>query len=216
MGKIILIGHSHLANLLEYRRNYVVGSGDEDWSDVAAFEAFAVGGLRLDHLTGPVRQDWHPSKQTIPDDFHRFLNDHASPGDSVVFFLGDNDLNIDNDTFAPKYLAFVTLIRKKFHLRSAVVCPLLPHHVGARGDILAYNFRARKVNEFIKSSCASYEKLFYNGSASFPFPGSDRNGKSQAYVASAQSFQRDGVHLTIYGQSKLFRSILNVFKKEVK
>ena len=70
-----------------------------------------------------------------------------------------------------------------------------------------------KVNDLIKLGCASYEKLFYIGSASFPFPGSDRNGKSQAYIASAQSFQSDGVHLSIYGQCKLFRSVLNVFKK---
>ena len=136
----------------------------------------------------------------------------ALPGDSVVVFLGDNDMGMDPEIFVTKCIAFVSMLKRKYSLKSITILPLLPHYEGALGDIWDYNKKALACNRFLRDACISQDGFFYQ-QIILAFPGTDRNGDSQSYQAAARFFGPDGVHLNDVGNKKLASSLAFALNK---
>ena len=200
----LLIGHSHFERLFRYFE-------DEKRTTFSSYRKFALGGMKLDHLSGPVSPHWPPRKKSLPRDFVEFMSS-ASPGDSIVVFLGDNDMDMDPDLFVTKFMAYFSLLKNRFLIKSLTILPLLPHYDGARGDIWEYNKKAQASNHLLREACNDHEGFYFN-KITFPFPGTDKNGGSQGYRAAARYFGPDGVHLNDAGNEKLASSLKFVLKK---
>ena len=195
---IYFIGHSHFVRLFSYFDQKGV-------STFADYRKFVFGGLKLDHLSGPVGRHWPSRKRSLPGDFTNFMAS-ASPGDSVIVFLGDNDMGMGPEIFATKLIAFFSMLKGKYALKSITILPLLPHYEGALGDIGDYNRKALACNRLLRDACISQDGFFYQ-QIIFAFPGTDRNGDSQSYKAAARFFGPDGVHLNDIGNNKLASSL---------
>ena len=106
MGKVILLGHSHLDRLQDFRDCH---------QDTIPFHVnFSRGGLCLNHLTGPIKPHWDNSKKLAFHQFNKCLELEAKESDSICFFIGDNDIGKGKsaEEVATGLFAFGTLLKK--------------------------------------------------------------------------------------------------------
>ena len=79
MAKMILIGHSHLDRLQNFRD---INSHKDN---IPYHVSFSRGGLRLDHLTGPIKSNWEHSKKLAYQQFNSCLAIEAKKNDYLFY-----------------------------------------------------------------------------------------------------------------------------------
>ena len=209
MAKMILIGHSHLDRLQNFRD---INSHKDN---IPYHVSFSRGGLRLDHLTGPIKSNWEHSKKLAYQQFNSCLAIEAKKNDSICFILGDNDVGRGKsaEEIATGLFAFGTQLKNRFSLRAVMFIQLFPRYEKARGNVPEYNSTAKAINHILKDLCKDSDNCCFVN-AGFSFPGEDKNGGSVAYLSNKTYFGPDGVHLNSSGNQKFVKTFEKIFKMQ--
>ena len=165
-----LVGNSHVRHLA----NFISQMEDSKLDDIAPWQSFAVSGLRsLQLLPRSNYHDIHVNQ--VANNFAQYMA-NMEESDSVVLFIGDNDLNDeedDSEVVAWRLIALASLFKKQARAKAVTLHQLLPRYVGARGDIDCYNAKASLVNSILKTNCKRFGLHFLESGFKFPGGGTE-------------------------------------------
>ena len=199
--RILVIGHSHVASV---QRG--VHRPQHQWvnfrfqESVVQFQFVYEGGARTEDLLISTHRSRRQNRLAYR--VHNTINmfrPHA-----LWIWIGDNDVANSGET--PEELglrifntaASLSARHGCIHLTSII--QLLPRHVGARGDVDAYNTAAAEVNATLMTLCLQTGRHLHFARVNFRFPiESPRRYRNDGRSRVAH----DGVHLNIRGLRKL-------------
>lgn len=124
----------------------------------------------------------------------------------LIVFIGGNDLDSCDLDFSlecvvSKLTAYLTQLKRCFHLKSVTVLSFLPREVTRNIDCLIYNQRVKEANRLLKQSCAIHAVTFW---------------KLRGFSESREPILCDGVHLNDLGFHKLYRQIRGVLLTQLR
>ena len=208
---ILFIGHSHLMRLqpIISRQHSHFHNFKENIETLQCIWKVR-GGLRVKHLLP--KTGVSDSENDFALKLQQVIDCHQP--NSLVVAIGDNDVdNFDSpELLALRIFNVVTVLKNRNpSVKIVTILQLFPRYDGARGDINAYNNKAKMINEQLLQLAKQTDgiRFFY---ANFKFPEAGKN----AYQLGQANFENDGVHLNLKGKAKLCHRLRDVIKRHLR